>query len=133
MLNYDNVSAEQEVIFGKDWFRAVKSCLQPEDMIVCFEEQRVGSLQKPLNQVMQSDLDVPIYILSGLFPDVSSRPNWLAQIGVWIGFVVIILGFLAFQINIYHLATNWATLLVLFSAIVEFCLIGVWHSVSHNL
>ena len=133
MLNYDNVSVEQELILGKDWLKAVKSCLQPDDIVVCFAEHRAGVLQKPLSQVLQTGLDVPLYILSGVFPGVSSRPNWLAQAGVWMGFVIIILGFFALQVNIYHLSKNWTTLLVILSAAVEFWLIGVWHRASHNL
>ena len=44
---------------------SVKSRYQAGDMVVCFAEQRAGLSHKPLSQILQSDLNVPLYILSG--------------------------------------------------------------------
>jgi hypothetical protein len=128
MVNYDNVSAETEVIVGRDWLGAVKSRCHPGDMIVCIEEQRTGLLRKPLSQILQSDLDVPLYILSGLYPQNDSRSNWPARPAAWIGFIAILLGFFVLQIKIVHLANAWTIVLELLSTVVEFCLIWVWNS-----
>jgi hypothetical protein len=128
MVNYDNVSAETEIITGKNWRKAVKSRCQPGDMVVCFKEQRAGLLQRPLSQILQADLDVPIYILSDLNPKAGSSTNWPILAAAWIGFTAIVLGFLFLQVEIYHLASNWATTLELLSTAVEFWLIWVWNN-----
>lgn len=128
MVNYGSVCAETEVIVGRNWVEAVKSCCQPDDMVVCFEEQRAGLFQKPLSQLLQSDVDVPIYILSGLYSPGNSLSNGRTRAALWAGFVAIFLGFFILQINIYHLATNWTTALELLSTAAEFWLIWVWNS-----
>lgn len=128
MVSCDNVSAETEIIPGKNWLEAVKSRYQPGDMVVCFKEQRAGLLQRPFIQLLQADLDVPLYILSDLNPKGGSSSNWPMLAAAWIGFAAILLGFLFLQIEIYHLATNWATALELLSTAVEFWLIWVWNN-----
>ena len=128
MVNYGNVSAEAEVAFGKDWVGAVKSRWQAGDTIVCFAEQHAGLLQKPLSQILQSDLDVPLYILSGLYPQTDSRPNWAARAAAWLGSIVIIIGFFVLQTRI-TLLTDWTqTILMLISSVVEVCAIWIWNS-----
>lgn len=128
MVKDGRVSAEANVIFGKDWVAAVKSRWQAGDTVVCFDEQRVGLSRKPLSQVLQSDLDVPLYILSGLYPQNDSHANWPAQAAAWIGSLAIILGFLVLQVKTIHLAKDWTILLQLLSIPVEAWLIWVWNS-----
>lgn len=128
MVNYDNVSAETEVVVGKDWVEIVKLRCQAGDMVVCFEEQRSGLLQKPLSQILRSDLDVPLYILSGLNLQDDPRSTWTARMAAWIGFIAIIIGFFLLQVNIYHLATSWTTTLELLCTAAELWLIWVWNN-----
>ncbi len=128
MVKDGRVSAEADVIFGRDWVDAVKTRWQAGDMVVCFDEQRVGLLRKPLSQILQSDLNVPLYILSGLYPRNDSRSNWPAQIAAWTGSIAIILGFFVLQIKIDHLAKDWAIVLQLLSLPVEVWMIWVWNS-----
>jgi hypothetical protein len=128
MVNYDKVSAETEVIVGRDWVEAVKSRCHPGDMVVCFGEPRAGFLQRPLSQILQAYLNVPIHIMSGLYPQDNSRANWRAQAALWIGFIAIVLGFFILQINIYHLAKAWTTIVELISTALEFWLLWVWNS-----
>src|SRR6266487_657748 len=87
MINDDRISVEIDVIFGKDWLDAVKWHRQAGDIIVCLAEQRVGLLRKPLNQILQSDLYGPIYILSGLFSQNDLHSNWPVYIAAWAGFI----------------------------------------------
>ncbi|MBC7875838.1 MAG: hypothetical protein H7Y59_01595 [Anaerolineales bacterium] len=129
MVNDRKVSSDIEVIFGKDWAEAVKSRWQAGDIVVCFSEQRVGLLRKPLSEVLQSELNIPLYILSGLYPKNSPRPNWPAQIAAWTGSVVIILGFFLLQVKVDHLAKDWShTLLLLLSIPIEVSMIWGWNS-----
>lgn len=124
----DNVSADAEVIFGRNWVDAVKSRQQQGDMVVCCAEQRAGLLQKPLSQILQSDLDVPLYVLSGLYPQTDARSNWTTQAVAWIGFIVILLGFFTLQVKIDQFAKDWTMILQVLSTIVELWLILVWNN-----
>ena len=128
IANYDNVSAEAEIMVAKDWVETVKSHWRPGDMVVCFSEQRAGLLQKPLSQILQSDLNIPLYILSGLYPQKDSSSNWLTYVAAWTGFIAIILGFFVLQARIDLLTKDWIrTILLLLSVAFEFLAIQLWN------
>ena len=129
MVNDGRVSAEADAVFGKNWVDVVKTRYQAGDMVVCSAEQRVGLSRKPLGQILQSELNVPLYILSDLYPQNDSHSNWTSQIAVWAGSIAIILGFLVFQAKIDPLAKDWShTVLLLLSIPFEIWLIWVWNS-----
>ncbi|MEO8356935.1 MAG: hypothetical protein ABI621_13565 [Chloroflexota bacterium] len=127
MVNAGNVSGEAEVVFGKDWVDTLKSRLQTGDMVVCLDEPRRGLLRRPLRQILQSDLDVPLYILSGLDPQHDSRSGWLT-VATWTGFIAIIVGFFLLQVKITDLAADWTLVLELLTTAVEFWLIWFWNN-----
>jgi hypothetical protein len=128
MVKAGNVSAESEVVAGKNWVEAVKIRKQTGDMVVCCAEQRAGLMQRPLSQILQSDLDMPLYILSGLYPQNDLHSSWLIQTFAWIGFIAIILGFFMLQIKIDQLAKDWTVVLQLLTTAIEFWLIWVWNN-----
>jgi hypothetical protein len=123
------VCADAKVEIGANWVDAVKRNYQTGDIIVCFAEQRVGLLQRPLRQILESNLRVPVYFLSGLTPDHRPRSNWLSQLMVWTGSIAIIVGSAFLQIRITSLAQDWAqTTLLIFSVFGEVWLIWAWNS-----
>lgn len=126
VANFVNVSAEPEVVFGRDWADALRSRLQTNDLVVCWNEQRKDLLRKPLSQLLQSNLDAPFYILSGLYPQNHSPSNWRILVTAWIGFIAIILGFFIPQIKSYQFAKEWTLILELLSTAVEFWSIWGW-------
>ena len=128
LVNEGGVRADTEIITGSDWIGAVRSRRQANDMLVCLAEQRAGLLQRPLSQILTSDLDVPLTILSGLTQPVSERPKWQSQVAVWTGLFAIIIGFFLLQMRIYQTAGGWATVLMLGSLAVEYWLIWLWNS-----
>jgi hypothetical protein len=78
---------------------------------------------------LQSNVDLPLYILSGLSPRGNSRPNRSSQIAAWIGSAVIILGFFLLQIKMDPLAQDWThTALLMISILIEFWTIWLWNS-----
>jgi hypothetical protein len=96
---------------------------------VCFAEQHIGLSHKPLSQVLQSDLNVPLYILSGLYPQIDSHPNWLAQAAAWTGSIAIILGFFLLQVKSDHLTKDWSHIILpVLSIPLEVWLIWMWNS-----
>ena len=129
LIRDGRVRAEAKVEIGANWVDVVKQNYQTGDMIVCFPEQRAGLLQKPLSQILQSDLKAPVYILPGLAPENPSRSTWLSQILTWAGSIAIILGSAVLQIQITSLSQNWAqTTLLVLSVIAEAWLIWGWNS-----
>ncbi|HET7144595.1 MAG TPA: hypothetical protein VFI68_11290 [Anaerolineales bacterium] len=129
MVRDGRVSAEIDVIFGNDWVDVVKTHFQAGDTVVCFAEQREGPSCKPLSQILQSNLDVPLYILSDLYPRDDSHSNWPAQIAVWTGSIAIILGFFILQVKIDHFEKDWIHFALLLLTIpAEVWMIWVWNS-----
>ena len=127
LLQDGKVSAGLKVEFGTNWVEAVKRNSHPGDMIVCFAEQRVGLLHRPLSQILQSNLNATVYILSGLSPQ--TRPNWFSQITVWIGALAIIVMAFLLQIRITSWSQDWTqTSLLILSAVGEVWLIWAWNN-----
>ncbi len=129
MVRDDKVSAEGMVMFGKDWLEIVRSQQRAGDIVVCFEEQHVGPLNKPLSQILQSNLDATLYIFSGIDPRKDSGSGWLVQTAAWFGSIGIIIGFSLLQVQTENLVENWAhnTLLML-SILVECGALWLWNS-----
>lgn len=123
-----NISAEAEVVSGRNWVEVVKTRRQAGDIVVCCAEQRAGLMQRPLSQILQSDLDMPLYILTGLYSQNVSHSNRLTQIFAWIGFIAIIAGFFLLQAKIDQLAKDWTTVLQLLTTAIEFWLIWAWNN-----
>ncbi|SRR5690349_18110643 len=129
LIRDGRVCAEAKVEIGTDWVEVVKHNAQPGDMIVCFAEQRAGLFQKPLSQILQSNMKTSVYILSGLLPENPARSNWFSQSLAWMGSIGIIAGSAVVQFQITSLAQNWAqTALMIVSIIGEIGLIWGWNS-----
>jgi hypothetical protein len=128
MVQDGNVPTEAKVEIGTSWVDAVKRNCQTGDMIVCFAEQRAGFLHRPLSQILKSNLNFPVYILSGLYPQ-KTKSNWLSQVIVWLGCIGIIVSFCILQVRIDQLPKDWfQNALLIFSIIPELWLIWVWNS-----
>ena len=123
------VFAEAKVEVGTNWVDAVKRNYQVGDMVVCFAEQRAGLLHRPLSQILEANLNVPIYILSSLSTQNISQSNWLSQLLAWLGSIGILVGFSLLQIRITLLPQDWAqTTLLILSVMGEVWSIWGWNS-----
>jgi hypothetical protein len=129
LLQDARVSAEARIEMGMNWVDFIKSNYRAGDMIVCLAEQRAGLFHRPLSQILESNMDVPTYILSGLYGESHSRSNWLAEVIVWTGSIGIVAGFFLLQIQITALLQDGPqTALLILSVIAEAWLIKVWNS-----
>lgn len=128
MLQDGRVPAEVSTEMGTNWVDFVNRNYQTGDLIVCFAEQRAGLLHKPLSQILQSNLNIPIYIISGRhLPKPKSK--LLSQTMAWAGFLGIIVGFFVLQINIVQVSKGGLqSILLILSIIPEFWLIWVLNS-----
>jgi uncharacterized membrane protein len=83
---------------------------------------------------LQSDLNVPLYILSGLYPQEDAPSNWVIRAAAWIGFIAIIAGFFVFQARIDLLSKDWTrTVLLLLSVAFEFWAIWLWNRLFEKI
>ena len=129
MMQDGQVSTEAKVEIGANWVDIVKRNYRRGDIIVCFAGQRVGLLHRPLSQTLESNLNFPVYILSGFYPQ-KRKPNRLSQVIVWLGSVGIIIGFCILQLKIDQLPKGWfQNALLIFSIIPELWLVWVCNSV----
>ena len=129
LLQDGNVPAELRIEHGISWLEAVKRTYQPGDRILCFVEQRAGLLHRPVSQILQSNLDASIYIMSHLSPRKLPQSNWLSQFMAWLGFAGIIVGSFLLQAKTTSLPQDWAqTTLMIFSVAGEIWFIWLWNN-----
>ena len=83
MLQDGSIPVETKVEHGTNWVDVVKRNYQSGDMIVCFAEQHAGLFQKPLCQILVSNLTVPICVISGVSIP-KSKSQWFAQVMAWL-------------------------------------------------
>ena len=117
---------EIKVETGTDWMSVVRNYYEGGDMIVCFERQRTGLLQKPLGQLLESNFKADIYVLPGSdLQDV--KESTLSQVVAWLGFLVILLGFGLLQVKIVQASDQWLqNILLIVSIFPEFWLLHYW-------
>ena len=123
------ISTEVKIEFGTNWVEAIRHNFQMNDVIVCLAEQHVGLLHRPLSQILESQLDLPVYLLSGLNLPGRSISNWLSELIAWIGSISIIVGAFILQIQIASMPKDWAqTTLLILSVVAEAWLLMVWNN-----
>jgi hypothetical protein len=128
MLQDGRMPVETKVENGTNWVDVVRRNYQTDDMIVCFAEQRAGLLQKPLSQILESNLSIPVYVVSGVYIP-KPQSNRLGDVTAWLGSIGIITGFGLLQVKISQVSEGWfQTLLLILVVIFEFWLIWVWDS-----
>jgi hypothetical protein len=120
IMSYGKVSAQSEIIFGRNWVNAVRSRLQPGDTVVYWHEQGTG--------LIHAKLDVPVCLLSDISSQKVTRSSWLRRAAVWLGSIAIMVGFFFIQAQVGHFANGWATALQLLSLAGEFGSILFWNS-----
>lgn len=128
LLEDSKICAEVKVDTGTNWMAIVKDNYKAGDAIVCFAEQRSGLLHRPLSQILEASFKATVYILSSPAPQ-KTKTNGLAQVGAWLGFIAIIVGFGMLQASIVQLPQGWIQgILLTLSILPEFWLIWVWNS-----
>jgi hypothetical protein len=128
LMQDGRICADAKVDVGTNWVDTLRPNYKAGDVIVCFAEQRTGLLQKPLSQILESNFNATVYILSGLALQ-KTKTNRLARVSTWLGVVGIVAGFGILQAKIVQLPAGWfQNILLILSLIPEFWLIWVWDS-----
>jgi hypothetical protein len=124
-----DVSTEIMIEHGNDWVGQVRKVWRPGDMVACFSGQKMGFMRRPLDQMLRSSLEAPLYILADYQPSKNSNSTFISQTLSWSGSLVIIVGFLWAEVKIVQLPQDWAhTALVYTCIFVEIALIYLWNS-----
>lgn len=125
-----NISAEFMMECGDHWLGKVKDLYRPGDVVACYAAQRVGLRRRPLHDVLRSELEAPIYILSADQPIRNQRSSWYLQAAFWLGSLIIIGGFFWLEAKLVKLPQDWAHSSLLYIAVlIEIGVIWVWNSI----
>lgn len=129
LVGDDKLSVESKVEPGGNWLNAVKPYYHRGDVIACFAGQRSGLAQRPVNQILESNLHAAVFVFDSLGRrEEWPRMTWKSNAMAWGGSIGIILGFLWLQAMITQ-SQDWAhTTLLYFSIFVEAGAIWVWNN-----
>jgi hypothetical protein len=129
MIKDPNISAEIMIENGNDWVKQVRKVCETGDIVACYTGHRVGLMRKPLDQILRSSLDIPVYILAGTQTIKNSRPTFLSQLYSWSGSLALIGGFFWVEVKLVQLPQDWRhTALIYVCIFMEIPLILMWNS-----
>ncbi len=113
-------SPEVQIECGRDWMNKLRSLLRPGDMLACYSEDKAGILERPLNDILSSGLNMPVYTFAGLTAPQSPRQNRWTQIASWAASLASIGGFLMLGARIVIAVQGWLqSVLLLVALLVE--------------
>jgi hypothetical protein len=123
------VSTDIMIEHGNDWVKQVTKIWHEGDILACFSGYKVGFMRQPLDQILGSSLQAPIYILSDYQPTTNPASTFILRAMPWLGSLAILGGFLWAEIKIVQLPQDWAhTALIYICIFVEAALIYFWNS-----
>jgi hypothetical protein len=129
MIKDPNVSTDILIEHGNDWLGQVRKVWQAGDVVACYEGQKVGFMRKSLDQVLRSNLEAQIYLLSGYQPVRNPNSTFVSRVSAWTGSLAIIGGFLWAEMKMAQVPQDWThTLLIYVCIFVEIALILLWNS-----
>ena len=122
------ITTEIQIEVGKDWAGQVRSIWEPGDLLVCTS---AGLRHRALNQLLTSNPQVPVHVLTDLRPTPQSRSGALRQVFFWGGALGILGGFLWLQIALSQPPRDAGqTVLLTLTVLAEVSLLWIWNSVS---
>lgn len=128
MVGGGSVSVESKIEFGNNWLDFVKSQWKMGDVVACFADHRAGFANRPLSQLLESNLNTTVYVLPE-FQLERSHSGWLLSAASWVGSIVIIALFFWGQARITQMPNDWAhTTLLYLSVFAEVGLVWLWSS-----
>ena len=123
----DEVDVDTRLARTGDWAGSVKAAWRQGDIVVCPAEPRVGFTRRPLSQMLQDTLGIPVWTVSGLYPP--RNAPWRLPLQILIGWVVPLITVAAFfwiQVRIERVTPDLARdILLSLSVAVEILLIWI--------
>ena len=129
MVGSEDISVETKIAIGNDWLSVVRSNWREGDVIVCFTGQSSGLARRPLNQMLESNLNATVYVLSDIQSQEERPHSWVVNAMAWAGSIGIIIGFFWLQAKLIQFPKEWAyTALLYISLFAEAGSIYAWNS-----
>jgi len=129
MIQGSGIHTETEYIFGSDWVEAVYSHSHAGDIVACLANHRSGRLNRSVGDILQENIDLPIYILSSSYIRTGANLNWRSQLLFWSFSIGTIVGFLVLQARINRVTSGGLeTILMLTSATLMLCTLWIWNN-----
>lgn len=129
MVNTAGIHTETEYIFGSDWVGAVYSRSQAGDIVACLANHRIGRSKRSVSDVLQANINLPIYILSSSYIRKGTALNWKSLFLFWSFSIATLIGFFLLQAYINRVTSGGLeTALMLAFATLTLCLLWVWNN-----
>jgi len=129
LIQDGEVSTQASLEFGNNWLGTVKEYMKPGDRVVCFHEQWTGFPHRPLGQMLESNLQATVYVLSGFDSLEPNRVVWRSAALAWFGPIVIILAFFWAQMRLGTTPQGgFQSALFILSILLEGLTIWAWNS-----
>jgi hypothetical protein len=125
------LSAEFRLDAGDDWMEQVRAYWRPGDVLACFDRGDTGIGRLPLDQILRSGFEAPVYLLANgtakRHPEANAGLNAVSVAGS----IAVVAGFFLLQIRIVQLLHDWGqTALLALSVLIEMLLIWAWDSLT---
>ena len=130
-----SVRVNTKFVPGNNWIQAVKDILQPGDLVVCLEHHKItnwGVVRRPIDLVISSSLNIPVYIITGIRLDPTSFVvSWVKEVAVWLVAIGIMGIFAWLQILIVQtIQGSESNILLMITVIFELLLIWKLHEIT---
>ena len=138
LVRDDHINVETSVVLSRKWVGAIRQLCQPGDIVLCCVEQTVpttASGRQPMHQVLSWVLEVPVFVLTGLYgeprPQDDRAPSPLSRVLFWSVVLGIVAVFFFVQVQVNHQAVGLIRVLLLVcSAFVELGVIALWSAIA---
>jgi hypothetical protein len=111
-----NLTPRTQLLPSSSWLGVVRQVVQPGDLVVCHVDQAPGRWpwqRGRLAPLLAAKVDVPVYILSGLYESSQRCANWLVRLAYEGALLVIVGGFSWLELQADMTMVNPAKALVL--------------------
>jgi hypothetical protein len=125
----NSLSVEIQVEVGKNWGETVEQLWQTGDLVIGLAHRRGQHYFLPVNEILNTNSQIPIYTLSILHSEKPAKSEFLRQAIVWSGLAGIMAAFFWGQVQISRLPQNWGqAVLLILSVIVEIVVLWAWNA-----
>jgi hypothetical protein len=129
MVNSAGIYTETEYIFGSDWIGAVQSRSQPGDMVACLANHRIERSNRSVSDILQANIDLPIYILSSSYIRKNASRSWRSQFLFWSFSIATLIGFFLLQARLNRVTSGGLeTALMLADTTLMLFTLWVWNN-----
>lgn len=129
MVNTTGIHTETEYIFGNDWVGVVYSRSQAGDIVACLANHRVGRSNRSISDILQANINLPIYILSSSYIRKRATLNWKSQFLFWSFSIATLIGFFLLQARINQVTSGGLeTALLLVGTTLMLFTLWIWNN-----